>query len=354
MSSKQTRPLSENGGAGSSRRLQTSRQLAPHPHCGGVVEIATLVRMSSLRIGFGQGAIAALFTASLLLGNACTGDGGEVDFDPIGGSAGSGATSTTGGGKQGQAGSSKGGMMTAGGGASSQAGATSNGGASAGTAAGGSNSAGTDAGGTDAGGTDTGGMAGNAAAGMGGAGTSGVGGGGMAGAGGAPACTPAIEVCDGLDNDCDKVVDQGITCAAGCTGATYGGHSYAFCGAVDSAPAALTRCQSMSLGMVMIQSQAENAFVTSKINGSSWLGATDQGQEGRWVWYASGEVFWNDGPVDGKYQNWLKGQPNNGPKGAEENCLVIQGGGANQGEWNDFGCAVAGYRAACESTAPIP
>jgi hypothetical protein len=159
-------------------------------------------------------------------------------------------------------------------------------------------------------------------------------------------------VCDGLDNDCDKLVDPGATCAAGCVGATYEGHSYAFCGAVDSAAAALAHCQTMSLGMVVIQSQPENQFVKSKLKGSSWLGATDQALERRWVWYASGDVFWDNGPVDGQYQNWLIGQPNNSGDG--ENCAIIQGNLAEKGEWNDIECALTGYRATCESAEPGP
>jgi hypothetical protein len=360
--------------------------------------------MSSLRVGVGQGTIAALFTASLLLGNACSGDGGEVEFDPVGGSNGNGAASM-GGSKPSTGGTSTLAGASAGG-ASNVAGTNDGGGTDAGTASGGSNSAGSEAGGTDSGGTDSGGtdsggsnsagtdsggMAGGGMAGMSGndtggmagggmagagsggggttsggaggmAGAAGVGGmagaagaGGMAGAGGAPACTPTLEVCDGVDNDCDKIADQGNTCAAGCTGASYDGHSYAFCGTVESAPAAVTKCQSMGLGMVMIQSPGENVFVTSKIKGSSWIGASDQAQEKNWVWYATGEVFWSSGPVDGKYQNWQEGQPNDsGPMGADENCAVMIGSVADKGKWNDLGCNFAGYRAACETLDPIP
>jgi hypothetical protein len=111
----------------------------------------------------------------------------------------------------------------------------------------------------------------------------------------------------------------------------------------------------MGLGMVMIQSKAENDFVTGKLKGSSWIGASDQAQEKHWVWYATGEVFWNSGIVEGKYQNWLEDQPNNaGPMGADENCAVILAGAANKGEWNDLSCTSTGYRAACETIDPIP
>jgi hypothetical protein len=173
------------------------------------------------------------------------------------------------------------------------------------------------------------------------------------GTGGAPTCTPKTEVCDGADNDCDKVADQGQTCADGCTGYKYGGHSYALCGVVTSAALSLDKCQSMGLGLLTIQSLAENDFITSKLKGSSWLGGSDLGEEDRWVWYYDGTVFWDDGKVDGQFTNWVTGNPNNnGLMGAQEDCAVILGGAAAKGQWNDLGCDLSIYRAACESLDP--
>lgn len=51
--------------------------------------------------------------------------------------------------------------------------------------------------------------------------------GGLAGAGGmgggGPVCTPSTEVCDGKDNNCDEVVDEGCPCAEGQTQKCYSG-----------------------------------------------------------------------------------------------------------------------------------
>lgn len=337
--------------------------------------------MSARRLHVGKGTIAALFATSLLVGNGCSGDGGEVNFDPIGGATN--ASGSTSGGSKASAGTSAGGSSalagSSSGGTTSQAGSTANAG-TGGNSEAGSGTAGTGTGGTDVGeggtageggsentsGTSGGGVAGGGAggagaggggAGGGGAGGAGAGGGGTSagGSGGAPTCTPKTEVCDGVDNDCDKVADQGQTCADGCTGYTYGSHSYAACGLVASAAASLTKCQSMGLGLLTIQSQGENDYVTSKLKGSSWLGASDLAEEDRWVWYHDGAVFWNDGKVDGQYQNWLAPSPNNnGPMGAQEDCAVILTSAASKGLWNDLGCDFAGYRAACESVDPLP
>jgi hypothetical protein len=202
-------------------------------------------------------------------------------------------------------------------------------------------------------GTAGGGMAGMA----GGGGAGGVGGGGAGGGGasGGSTCTAKVEVCDGLDNDCDEVPDQGQTCAEGCTGASFAGHSYAFCGDVESGTAAFTKCQSMGLGVVMIESATENDFIASTMKSSSWLGATDTVMEGRWVWYHNGTVFWNKKPVDGQYQNWLALNPNdNNLMGLPEDCAVILSGAASKGQWNDLSCDIATFNAACESLDPVP
>jgi hypothetical protein len=343
--------------------------------------------MSSRRLSVGQGRIAALVAGSLLLASACS-DNGYVTFDPIdGGESGatnvSGTKSTAGnqgttagknaggngnqagsGARAGSGGTDNGGTDTAGtdtGGTDTagtdtggtDTGGTNNGGTdTGGTETGGTDTGGTDTGGTETGGTDTGGTdTGGTSAGTGGTNTGGTNTGGTsAGTGGGPTCTPTTEICDGVDNDCDKAVDPGNTCPAGCTGATYNGHRYVFCGKVDSAPAAGTKCQGMGLSAVIIESAAENTFVTSKLKGLSWIGATDQFEEKHWIWAATNDVFWDDKPLDGKYSNWTVGQPNNnGAMGADENCAAISTAAATKGEWNDLACTSKDLSVACES-----
>jgi hypothetical protein len=105
--------------------------------------------------------------------------------------------------------------------------------------------------------------------------------------------------------------------------------------------------------MLSIESLAENTFVRSKQQGSSWLGGTDALEESEWRWTSTGSVFWDggpkgteiEGPVDGAYNDFLAGQPNdNGANETHENCLAISASG-----WNDVGCTISTLRAACES-----
>ncbi len=310
----------------------------------------------------------ALFVAALLLASACSSDS-SVSFDPVGGDLGTSGSGSTGSGN-GSGAASRGGSYagSAQAGSSNQNGKTggaSNSGGDAATAAGASGessvagrsgSAGMGGGaagsGVGAGGSGSGGTAGGGG-GIGGTGPGGMAGGG--GAGGSMSCVPQPEVCDGSDNDCDNVADPPGTCPDGCTGALFGEHTYFFCGQVDSAAGAFNKCKGFGMAMASIESEAENTFVASNEQGMSWLSGSDQTQETHWRWTSSGALFWDDGPVDDTYTNWLSGQPNNnGDNGAPENCVGVLRLTPPQpgGKWNDLACSVQVLRAVCESIGP--
>jgi len=91
-----------------------------------------------------------------------------------------------------------------------------------------------------------------------------------------------------------------------------------------------------------INNAAENAFVVSLINASSWIGGTDAGVEGEWRWMAgpeSGTMFWlgaAGGSVqNGLYANWSGGEPND--SGGNEDGIEFR----TNGTWNDTNVAGA-------------
>ena len=57
---------------------------------------------------------------------------------------------------------------------------------------------------------------------------------------------------------------------------------------------------------------------------------------------ADSKFYWVDGtPLEGNYQNWAGGEPNNSR--GNENCVTMVGkGNDGKGEWNDLNCAYTG------------
>jgi formylglycine-generating enzyme required for sulfatase activity len=92
--------------------------------------------------------------------------------------------------------------------------------------------------------------------------------------------------------------------------------------------AAKSRCEQMGGHLAVVTSDAQNRFLTDLVRSggldSSWLGATDERIEGRWVW------------VDGtpmRYSNWnsVGHQPKN-KQGLEHYLLLWV---AHEGKWSD-------------------
>ncbi|HYO98380.1 MAG TPA: C-type lectin domain-containing protein [Polyangiaceae bacterium] len=194
------------------------------------------------------------------------------------------------------------------------------------------------------------------------AGSGGKAGGGKAGAGsggsGGAGCLPSTESCDGLDNDCDGVVDEGATCPAACEGLVIAGHGYMFClAAASTFTNAITRCAAQEMHLVWIESAAENAAIVDAVEASgetidrAWIGGADRAEEGEWTWVSSltvaGTPFWSGlsaeaGGVSvlGRYANWGALRPNAGT-GSAEDCatITLDRTGLEPGTWNDDVCS---------------
>lgn len=357
----------------------------------GVVASAPLVLASACSepsssffdppMGGGAGGMTGGSTTGGNAGSMSTGGSGGK-----GGTAGSGGTSASGGSSTGgtdatggtPGGGSGGDAMTAGsGGTDTQAGGTGGtdamggeggmgeGGGMGGTTAGNGGTAGTTSdGGTSglsgAGGTAGGGMGGTAGTGgtaAGGAGgTAGTASGGTGGA----SCTPATEVCDGVDNDCGNDIDEGNVCPNGCHGRTFEGETYLFCTSNDELEWVEAREFCMEAGngngtvevafpmtLVEIDSAEENRFLVDGIKEDGitddvWHGANDRGIEGQWVWDRGGgsntRLFYTvtvggvRAPVNGAYHDWPTGQPTyNGV-----DCGIFDA--SDDFQWDDGSC----------------
>ena len=74
-------------------------------------------------------------------------------------------------------------------------------------------------------------------------------------------------------------------------------------------------CAAQNGHLVTIDSASENDFIFHLTGGNTWLGATDEIQEGTWVW-VTGETW--------SYSNWDEGEPNNCCP--PENCGAYRAG----------------------------
>lgn len=153
----------------------------------------------------------------------------------------------------------------------------------------------------------------------------------------------AVEICDGLDNDCDAVVDEATAMNPSCNGCTLfaaNGRSYAFCPAGASWDAARVSCAAFTGDLLRLDDEAESATVValaeppSMAEGGWFIGLSDSAARGAFQWVDGGGL---------DFASWLAGEPNDA--GGTEDCVEMDPAG---GGWNDIPCA--GPRAfICES-----
>jgi hypothetical protein len=171
-------------------------------------------------------------------------------------------------------------------------------------------------------------------------------------------CAPTnggVERCDGVDNDCNDAIDDGISCVTNCTTTTYGGRSYAACSDMRDWVSAAFLCTSLGMRLVRIDDAAEETFAENAAsplvngNGAAWLGASDLLVSEDWAW-VDGTVFFrglqNNGgaPVDGRYNNFGGLDPNHAGPG--ERCVAFRP--RQRGFWYDYTCS-DNYPYLCEA-----
>jgi hypothetical protein len=154
-------------------------------------------------------------------------------------------------------------------------------------------------------------------------------------------------------------VDEGNACAADCAGFALEGRGYMFCSASVVRDVAADRCELEGMRLAWIESDAENEFLVDSIAAAdvpapeddeilAYIGANDSATEGTWIWRGRGAIadgfqFWqgaNAGnAVNGSYESWSPGEPNNTDD--DENCGVLSVFGGNNrapGNWDDRDC----------------
>ena len=159
----------------------------------------------------------------------------------------------------------------------------------------------------------------------------------------------AAEVCDGVDNDCDGIVDvddqeeigdpgdwtaEGIytwpsTCVPGCSLTKDSETRYVQCGIGMDWAEAHFACEDMGMHLAMPKTTTAQATLDRLVYDKTWLGGSDLGAEGVWLW--------DDGtpmplPGDSGPELWGGNEPNDNSE--TENCLELNA----QGTWHDHRC----------------
>lgn len=121
-----------------------------------------------------------------------------------------------------------------------------------------------------------------------------------------------------------------------CTFGSLQGKDYWFCRGQHTRVQASQHCQAQGMQLVQVDSAAENTFLRDNTARDAWLGATDIGIEGAWLW-PNNVRFWQGGPFGQRlgtsFTNWSLLEPNDL---LGEDCAIIQ---RTNGQWNDIPCA---------------
>lgn len=171
------------------------------------------------------------------------------------------------------------------------------------------------------------------------------------------ACRGVVEsaVCDGIDDDCNGLVDDGIDCGGRtCTSRTFWDHVYYLCDDTRNQSEAQGDCtDDMGATLAILHNPTEHAFVAEQSPTEAWLGLAQEpgssAPDAGWLWSDGSTgygvpVIWGTRPWDG-------GEPNDGGSAVEnnsENCGILLGAGRSS-LLDDRACN-ANLRFICERT----
>lgn len=136
------------------------------------------------------------------------------------------------------------------------------------------------------------------------------------------------ETCDGNDEDCNGVHDEG---ACGCDGDVTIGADRVWLACLSPLDwgSAVDSCDAFGWHLASLDNADQQAgmFSEAQPHGSSfWIGLTDDGHEDTWEWIDAGNT---------QYTNWRNGEPNDGGGNyGPQDCAVME----PAGEWDDLSC----------------
>ena len=138
----------------------------------------------------------------------------------------------------------------------------------------------------------------------------------------------AREICgDGIDQDCNGVVDDGLDCPD-CTETSRGGRRYLVCTTPRNYADAQAHCREQGADLAVLDDAPEATWLyteSQRVRGQDYyIGLNDRAQEGQFRWV--------NGSLP-RSTRWSNGEPNDA--GGNEDCAHLWG---RDGTWNDLPC----------------
>ena len=153
-------------------------------------------------------------------------------------------------------------------------------------------------------------------------------------------CVPAAEVCDGMDNDCDGLIDAGENGQNVCDCSPVPQTLFSLCLERVTWTDALAACAAQGNSLAVITSAVENARLLEALEASppitlqrrAWIGLSYRVNEGTFVWHDGTEV---------EYRDWIQGEPNdfNDDEDCGEIAYMQRSTTGIFSGWNDYTCS---------------